>query len=42
MIKPIIVNIMFMYLREMTLLCMTLWTLCRRSTTFDAKKTKRI
>jgi len=38
MAKPILVNTTFMELEDMTLLCMTFWTLCRRSTAFDARR----
>jgi len=38
--KPIFVNTTFMDLGDMTLLCMTFWTLCRRSTTSSARKPK--
>lgn len=34
--KPILVNTTSMDLGDNTLLCMRLWTLCRRSTVFDA------
>jgi len=40
MTKPILVNTIFMDLGDMTLLCMTFWTLCRRSTTSGARKSK--
>jgi len=40
MTKSIIVNTTFMDLGDITLLCITLWTLCRRSTSSDAKKPK--
>ena len=40
MTKSIIVNTTFMDLGDMTLLRMTLWTICRRSTTSGARKLK--
>jgi len=37
-VKPILVNILFMDIRDMTMLCMTLRTLRKRSTTSCARK----
>jgi len=38
--ESILVNTTFMNLRDITLLCVTLWSLCRRSTTPAARKLK--
>jgi len=40
MAKSILVNTIFIDLGDIILLCIILWTLCRRSTTFDARKPK--
>ena len=40
MAKSILVNTTFMDLGDMTLLCVTFWTLCRKSTTSGARKPK--
>ncbi|XP_024638431.1 uncharacterized protein [Medicago truncatula] len=40
MAKSIFVNTTFMDLGDITLLCITLWTICRRSTASDARKPK--
>jgi len=39
-VKSIIVNTTFMDIEVMTLMCMILWTLCRRATTSDVRKAK--
>jgi len=39
-VKSLLVNTTFMDLWDITLLCITLWTLCRRSATSDARKPK--